>query len=128
MSDFRDLTPVQMAIEPQTRLLVVTQGENIIKFTRDDVNNLQKLRNGEFNEIGPKGEKLLGAFRTKLIPQSRCTVDENGNISIVCKDEYENNSIVLANHKKLNDLQRVLDFVKKHNSRIAWSKEFRGRY
>ena len=128
MSDFRDLTPVQMAVEPQTRLLVVTQGENIIKLTRDDVNSLQKLRNGEFNEIGPKGEKLLGAFRTKLIPQSRCTVDENGNISIVCKDEYENNSIVLANHKKLNDLQRVLDFVKKNNSRIAWSKEFRGRY
>ena len=128
MSDFKDLTPVQMAIEPQTRLLVVTQGENIIKFTRDDVNNLQKLRNGEFNEIGPKGEKLLGAFRTKLIPHSRCTVDENGNISIVCKDEYENNSIVLANHKKLNDLQRVLDFVKKNNSRIAWAKEFRGRY
>ena len=128
MSDFKDLTPVQMAVEPQTRLLVVTQGENIIKLTRDDVNSLQKLRNGEFNEIGPKGEKLLGAFRTKLIPQSRCTVDENGNISIVCKDEYENNSIVLANHKKLNDLQRVLDFVKKNNSRIAWAKEFRGRY
>lgn len=128
MSDFKDLTPVQMAVEPQTRLLVVTQGNNTIKLTRDDVNNLQKLRNGEFNEIGPKGEKLLGAFRTKLIPQSRCTVDENGNISIVCKDEYENNSIVLANHKKLNDLQRVLDFVKKNNSRIAWAKEFRGKY
>ena len=128
MSDFKDLTPVQMAVEPQTRLLVVTQGNNTIKLTRDDVNNLQKLRNGGFNEIGPKGEKLLGAFRTKLIPQSRCTVDENGNISIVCKDEYENNSIVLANHKKLNDLQRVLDFVKKNNSRIAWAKEFRGKY
>jgi hypothetical protein len=55
MSDFKDLTPVQMAVEPQTRLLVVTQGENVIKLTRDDVNSLQKLRNGEFNEIGPKG-------------------------------------------------------------------------
>jgi hypothetical protein len=128
MSDFKDLTPVQMAIEPQTRLLVVTQGENIIKFTRDDVNNLQKLRNGEFNEIGPKGEKLLGGYITKLVPKSRCTVDENGSITITCKDEWEDNVVVIINHKKLDDLARLMQYVNKNKGRIAWAKEFKGRY
>ena len=74
------------------------------------------------------GGKTLNSYTTQIVPRSRCTVAENGYISISCKDEYESSSIVIANHKKLDDLQRILDFVDKNKSRIAWAKEFRGRY
>ena len=122
------LKPVQLSIEPQTRLLSIKQGDNEVKLTREDINGLQKLRNGDFNEIGPKGEKLLGGYITKLVPKSRCTVDENGSITIICKDEWENNVVVIANHKKLDDLARIQQYVNKNKSRIAWAKEFKGRY
>jgi hypothetical protein len=123
-----NLNPVQLSIEQGTRLLLVKQGDNVVKLTREDINGLQKLHDGGFNEIGPKGEKLLGGYITKLVPKSRCTVDENGSITITCKDEWEDNVVFIANHKKLDDLARIQQFVDKNKGRIAWAREFKGRY
>ena len=120
MSNFtKELNPVQLSIEANTRLLLVKQGDNVVKLTRDDVNGLKKLREGGFES---------NVYTTQIVPKSRCQVSENGFISIACKDEYESNVVVIANHKKLDDLQRILDYVDKNKGKIAWVREFRGRW
>jgi hypothetical protein len=113
------LDPVQLSIEPQTRLLVLKQGKNEVKITRDHVVNMKKLREGKIE---------ANAFCSTLTPRNRFTVAENGTISIVCKDDFESNAVVVANHKKLDDLKRIEDFVNKNKGRIAWEREFKGRY
>ena len=114
-----ELKPVQLSIEPQTRLLTIKQGDNEVKITRDHVIKMKKLREGALpNE----------SFTSTLLPRNRFTVDENGTITIVCKDEWNDNVVVIANHKKLDDLERIQQFVDKNKARIAWEREFKGRY
>jgi hypothetical protein len=114
-----DLHPVQMSIEPQTRLLVLKQGDNEVKITRDHVIKMRKLREGTLPN---------GCFTSLLSPRNRFTMTESGTITIACKDEWEDNTVVIANHKKLDDLQRISEFVDKNKGRIAWEREFKGRY
>ena len=114
-----DLNPVQLSIEPQTRLLVIKQGTNEVKITRDNVINMKKLREGKIE---------ANAFTSTLTPRNRFSMAENGSILIVCKDEWEDNTVLIANHKKLDDLQRIQDFVDKNRTRIAWEREFKRRY
>jgi hypothetical protein len=111
------LDPVQLSIEPQTRLLVLKQGKNEVKITRDHVVNMKKLREGKIE---------ANAFCSTLTPRNRFTVAENGNITIVCKDDYEDNVVLLTN--KFHDLKRIEEFVDKNRGRIAWEREFKGRY
>lgn len=119
MSDFKNLHPVQLSIEKPSRLLLVKQGDNVVKLTRDSVIAMKKLREGFYKD---------GIYTSQLIPRNRFTVTENGNIVITCKDEFESSVVSIANHKKLDDLQRILDFVEKNKTKIAWEREFRGRY
>ena len=114
-----ELNPVQLSIEPKTRLLVVKQGDNEVKITRDHVIKMKKLREGTLPN---------DCFTSLLLPRNRFTVAENGTITIVCKDEWSDNVVVIANHKKLDDLERIQQFVDKNKARIAWEKEFNGRY
>ena len=117
--NFKELKPIQMSIEPQTRLLLLKQGDNTIKITRDSVIAMKKLRNGDYKE---------GVYTSSLTPRNRFQVSENGYISIQCKDDWESNVVIVANHKKLDDLQRICEFVDKNKAKIAWEREFRGRY
>ena len=119
MSDFKDLRPVQLSIEPQSRLLLVKQGENVIRLSRDSVIAMKKLREGFYKE---------GVYTSSLVPRNRFTVAENGYISITCKDDLESNVVVIANHKKLDDLKRIIEFVDKNRTKIAWEREFKGRW
>ena len=114
-----DLIPVQLSIEPKTRLLVLKQGDNEVKITRDHVIKMKKLREGTLPN---------DCFTSLLVPRNRFTVSENGTITIICKDDWENNVVTVVNHKKLDDLQRIQDFVDKNKARIAWEREFKGRY
>lgn len=114
-----DLKPVQLSIEPSTRLLVVKQGDNEVKITRDHVIKMRKLREGTLPN---------GCFTSTLLPRSRFTLTEDGTITIVCKDDWCDNVVAIANHKKLDDLQRIQDFVDKNKARIAWEREFKGKY
>ena len=111
------LDPVQLSIEPQTRLLVLKQGENEVKITRDHVINIKKLREGKIE---------ANAFCSTLTPRTRFTVANNGYVTIVCKDDYEDNVVILTN--KLHDFKRIEEFVDKNRGRIAWEREFKGRY
>lgn len=114
-----ELSPVQLSIEPNTRLLVVKQGDNEVKITRDHVIKMRKLREGTMpNEC----------FTSTLSPRSRFTMAENGTITITCKDDWSDNVVVIANHKKLDDLARIQQFVDKNKTRIAWEREFKGKY
>lgn len=115
-----DLKPVQLSIEPKTRLLTIKQGDNDIKLVRDDIKALRRLRNGE--------KFADGVYTSKAMPRSRCTIAENGTITMVCKDEYSDSVVVIANHKKLDDLKRIEEFVDKNKARIAWERDFKGRY
>ena len=114
-----DLRPVQMTIEPQTRLLVLKQGDNEVKITRDHVIKMKKLREGTLPN---------DSFTSILSPRNHFKVAENGTIIIACKDDWEDNTVVVANHKKLDDLQRISEFVDKNKGRIAWEREFKVRY
>lgn len=114
-----ELQPVQLSIEPKTRFLVVKQGNNTVKLTRDSVIGMKKLREGKMED---------NVYTSTLTPRNRFTVAENGSITIVCKDDYEDNVVFIANHKKLDDLQRIQDYVDKNRSRIAWEREFKGRW
>ena len=121
----KELRPVQLSIEPHSHLLLVAQGDNVVKFAREDINGLKKLRSGELTDIGGR---VLKSYTTKLAPRSCCRVSENGFISVSCTDGEESNVVIIANHKKLDDLQRISDFVDKNKAKIAWAKEFRGRW
>jgi hypothetical protein len=114
-----ELSPVQLEIEPKTRLLLIKQGSNEVKLGRESVMAMRKLREGKYES---------GVYTSSLVPRNRFTVAENGTISIVCKDDFESNAVVVANHKKLDDLKRIEEFVNKNKGRIAWEREFKGRY
>ena len=114
-----ELEPVRLSIEPQTRLLVIKQGNNEVKFTRDAVIGMKKLKEGQIEN---------GVYTSTLIPRNRVTASENGQISIVCKDEWEDNIVVLKKKGKIDDYQRVVDYVDKNKASIAWDRDFRGRF
>ena len=112
------LSPVQMSIEPMTNLLIVKQGENEVKITRDHVIKMRKLREGQLPN---------GCFTSTLLPRNKFTVAENGTITIQCKDDWGDNTVTVANHKKLDDLDRIEQYVNKNKTKIAWEREFRRR-
>lgn len=114
-----ELEPVQLSIEPKTRLLVIKQGKNEVKFTRDAVIGMKKVSEGKIES---------GVYTSTILPRNRITASENGSISIICKDDWEDNIVVLKRYKKIDDYQRVLDYVDNNRAKIAWDREFRGRY
>ena len=110
---------VELSIEPKTRLLIIRQGDNEVKLTRDAIIGMKRLHDGE---------NANGVYTSTLIPRSRFTASADGAISIVCKDDWESNVVLLKkHHKKVDDYQRVIDYVEKNKARIAWAKEFKGR-
>lgn len=114
-----DLKPVQLSIEPKTRLLIVKQGDNEVKITRDHVIKMKKLREGTLPN---------DCFTSTLLPRNRFKIGENGTITISCKDDWGESVVTVVNHKKLDDLERIQEFVDKNKTKIAWEREFKGRY
>ena len=114
-----EIDPVTLSIEPQTRLLLVKQGTNEVKLTRDAVIGLKKLKEGKIES---------GVFTTSLVPNNRLTVNNEGNITIICKDDWEDNAVILKKHHKVDDYDRLIQFVDSNRARIAWDRDLRGRY
>ena len=114
-----ELEPIQLSIEPKTRLLVIKQGTNEVKLTRDSVLGLKRLKEGKIES---------GVYTSTLVPRNRFVASENGSVSIICKDDWEDNVVVIKKHKKINDYQRVLDYVGKNKTQIAWDRDSKGRY
>ena len=114
-----ELDPVRLSIEPKTRLLVVEQDGNEIKLTRNQVNNLRKLREGAFED---------NVFTSTIIPRNRFQMDANGGIVASCLNEISNDNVTIKRHRKKDDLQRIFDYVEKNKGRIAWDRDFKGRF
>ena len=114
-----ELSPINLSIEPKTRLLIIKQGKNEVKLTRDSVLDMKRLVEGKIN-----GK----VYTSTIVPRNRFTASENGSITIVCKDDWEDNVVVITKHKKIDDYQRIIDYVDKNKARIAWDREFKGRF
>lgn len=112
------LEPVSISIEPKTRLLSVKQGKYEIKLTRDQVIGMKKLRDGKMES---------NVYTSSLLPRNRFQMAENGQITVVCKDDWEDNVVVLNKTKKYDDFERVVTFVDNNRAKIAWDKELRRR-
>jgi hypothetical protein len=112
------LTPIQLAIDAPTGLLSLTQGSNTVKVTRDDVFNMGKLREGKFDANG---------FTSNIISHQHFAVDSEGNITISCKDDYENTTVVIRRHRRVHDFERIQEFVNHNKAKISWDRDFRGR-
>lgn len=113
------LDPVRLSIEPKTKLLVIEQDGNEIKVTRNQVNNLRKLREGSFDG---------NVFTSTIIPRNRFQMDANGSIVATCINEYNNDTVTIKRHRKVDDLQRIFDYVEKNKGRIAWDRDFKGKF
>lgn len=109
------LTPVQISIEPKTKLLQLQQGDNVVKITRDVVNNIRKLKEGKYD---------TNTFTSKLTPINKVTLTTDNKITIVCKDDWEDNAVVLSKYRKVEDVQRIFDFVERNKAKIAWDRDF----
>ena len=112
------LEPVQLSIEPQTRLLLVQQGDNTIRMTRDQVNNLKRLRENEFED---------NVFTSTIKPTNRFQKNDAGSIIASCVNDYGDDTVVIQNTKRYDDLARITAFVDQNKARIAWSRDFRRR-
>ena len=112
------LGPVQLTIDAPTGLLSLTQGTSTVKVTRDDVFNMSKLREGKFD---------ANAFISTITPHQRFSVDTEGDITISCKDDYENTTVVIGRHRRVHDFERIQEFVNHNKAKISWDRDFRGR-
>lgn len=112
------LKPLEIGIEPKSHLLYIQQGENVIRMTRDEVNNLRKLRNGEFRD---------NQFAGQVVPRNYYEMKENGNIIVKSTDGDISNTVLIQKCKRFDDVERILSFADLNHGSIAWTRDFRGR-
>lgn len=112
------LEPVAISIEPKTHLLIIKQDNNEVKLTRNQIIGMKKLREGLIES---------NVYTSVLMPKNRFTKAENGQITVVCKDDWEDNVVVIDKHKKHDDFERILSFVDKNRAKIAWDKDLKRR-
>lgn len=112
------LKPLEIGIEPRSRLLYIQQGENVIRMTRDEINNLRKLRNGEFRD---------SQFAGQILPRNYYELKENGNIVAKSTDGDITNTVLIQKTKKFDDVERIVSFADLNHGNIAWTRDFRGR-
>jgi len=112
------LKPLEIGIEPKSRLLYIQQGENVIRMTRDEINNLRKLRNGEFCD---------NQFAGQMLPRNYYEMKENGNIVAKSTDGDTSNTVLIQKGRKFDDVDRIVSFADLNHGSIAWTRDFRGR-
>lgn len=114
------LEPIQISIEPKTSLLILKQGDSEVKITRTQVRRLKSLKEGEIED---------NAF-VSLVPQrNRFQMNaDTGVIVASTKNGDKDETVVIKKHRKIDDLQRIFDFVEKHKGRIAWDNDFKGKW
>lgn len=111
--------PVDIGIDRKARLIVVKQGEQTIRLTKDQVSVLNRLRKGEMPNDG---------YITTTLPRTRFKVMNEDMISMCSDDGSEKNLIVLKRTRKYDDLERITAFMEANRPRIAWSRDFKKRF
>ena len=110
--------PVDIGIDRKARLIVVKQGGQTIRLTKDQVSVLNRLRKGEMPNDG---------YITTTFPRTRFKVMNEDMISMCSDDGSEKNLIVLKRTRKYDDLERITAFMEANRPRIAWSRDFKKR-
>lgn len=111
--------PVDIGIDRKARLIVVKQGEQTIRLTKDQVSVLNRLRKGEMPNDG---------YITTTLPRTRFKVMNDDMISMCSDDGSEKNLIILKRTRKYDDLERITAFMESNRPRLAWSRDFKKRF
>ena len=101
---------INLTIEYPTHVLVVSQGDNEIKLTKDQVNDLRMLK---------EGTKYKDGVFTSQFPSNRFEKYDNGNIIIKAVSEF-NDGIVVLNSDQVD---KVVRFKDKHRPKITWTRD-----
>ncbi len=108
--------PISISIEPKTRFMVLKQGENEVRITKDDAYFIKCTGKGENPESYTSG--VTGCHFA--------TCGEEGKKGVIISDNE--NTVLLKKRKKgKNDFYNVEQYVEKNRPRIAWNRDFRYR-
>ena len=112
MKDIKNVSTrsINLSIEPKSHVIVIEQGDNQIKVTKDQVNDIRMLRDGV---------KYKDGVFTTSFPSNRFEKQENG--SIVCLAVSEtHDGLVTLNKEQVDKLVRYMD---KNRPYITWTRD-----
>lgn len=95
------------------RMIQVSQGENTIYLTKNDVNALRMLKEGQFD----------GTYTSNIKPCVRYTLLKDGSILAVCKDVAHDDAVYIST----KTLKMITEFRDNNRPRLAWDKELTRR-
>ena len=101
---------IELSIEPKTHVIVISQGDNEVKVTKDQVNSLRMLKEGT--------KYPDGVFTTKF-PSNRFEKRDNDIIVASAVSEF-NDSIVMLNSAQVDKIVRYMD---KNRPYVTWERD-----
>ena len=101
---------INLSIEYPSHVIVISQGDNQIKVTKDQVNDLRMLKDGT--------KYADGVFTTQF-PSNRFEKHDNGNIVARAVSEF-NDAIVVLNPSQVD---KVVRFMDKNRPKITWTRD-----
>lgn len=97
--------PINLSIEPISRLVLVRQGNNSIKLTVEQINGLKRLKMCE-----------IETYQSKVKPKNSFKLLKNFNILAKC---IETNSIILFDTNERKDIDILANFLENNRGKIA---------
>ena len=92
------------------RTIQVKQGDNAIYMTKNDVNLLRMLLEGQFD----------GSCYSNVEPRTRYVVMSDGGILATCKDDSHNDVVYLSP----KTIKWITKFRDDNRPRLAWDRDF----
>lgn len=101
---------INLSIEYPSHVIVISQGDNQIKVTKDQVNDLRMLK---------EGTKYPDGVFTAQFPSNRYEKHDNGNIVVKALSEF-NDGIIVLNPSQVDKVVRYMD---KNRPKITWTRD-----
>lgn len=101
---------IELSIEPKTHVIVISQGDNEVKVTKDQVNSLRMLRDGT--------KYPDGTFTAKF-PSNKFEKHDDNLIVASAVSEY-NDSVVMLNSAQVDKIVRYMD---KNRPYVTWERD-----
>lgn len=101
---------IGLSIEPKTHVLVISQGANEIKITKDQVNDLRMLK---------EGTKYRDGVFTTRFPSNRFEKGDNGVIIGRAVSEF-NDAVVTLDEAQVDKIVKYMD---KNRPYITWTRD-----
>ena len=106
------LEMIQLGINPNTHMLSVKQGDNVINMTRDQVIGLKKLKEGKFDS---------NTYTAQITPRNIFKLTDTGSVIVSCNDQYHE-ATVLINRLGYKGIMQYVDDKK---GQIAWDRDIK---